>query len=73
MSMNRTLSRFLLVLVAPLCVPRQALAQKMYWADESVDKIQRANLDGTSVEDIITTGLARTRYVVVDSAGGKIY
>lgn len=32
-------------------------AGKMYWIDADTDKIQRANLDGTNVEDIITTGL----------------
>ena len=30
---------------------------KMYWTDAGTDKIQRANLDGTQVEDLVTTGL----------------
>ena len=34
----------------PLNVP----AQKMYWTDEATGKIQRANLDGSNVEDLIT-------------------
>ena len=29
----------------------------MYWTDSGADKIQRANLDGGSVEDLVTTGL----------------
>ena len=44
----------MLVLVAALYVPRQALAQKMYWIDVGADKIQRADLDGSSVEDLIS-------------------
>lgn len=27
---------------------------KMYWINRGTDKIQRANLDGTNVRDIIT-------------------
>ncbi len=34
-----------------------ANGQKMYWADSDTEKIQRANLDGSSVEDLVTTGL----------------
>jgi len=29
---------------------------KMYWMDGATRKIQRANLDGTNVENLITTG-----------------
>ena len=32
-------------------------AGKMYWIDQGTDKIQRANLDGSDVEDLVTTGL----------------
>jgi hypothetical protein len=31
---------------------------KMYWTDWGTDKIQRANLDGTNVEDLVTSGLS---------------
>ena len=30
---------------------------KMYWADPGSSKVQRANLDGTGLEDLVTTGL----------------
>ena len=30
---------------------------KMYWVDNGADKIQRSNLDGSNIEDVITTGL----------------
>lgn len=36
-------------------------------------KIQRANLDGTDIEDIVTTGLNIPHYIAVDGSGGKIY
>ncbi|KAA3606484.1 MAG: T9SS C-terminal target domain-containing protein [Calditrichaeota bacterium] len=30
---------------------------KIYWTDQNNDKVQRANLDGTNVEDLVSTGL----------------
>ena len=30
---------------------------KMYWTDYGTDKIQRANLNGSDVEDLVTSGL----------------
>ena len=35
-----------------------AATPKMYWADDTTAKIQRANLDGSSVENLVTTGLS---------------
>ena len=32
-------------------------AGKMYWLDTRTDKIQRASLDGSAIEDLVTTGL----------------
>ncbi|MEE8459844.1 MAG: hypothetical protein V3S08_08215 [Phycisphaerales bacterium] len=29
----------------------------MYWADKGTLKIQRANLDGTVIEDLVATGV----------------
>ena len=31
----------------------------MYWAEQGPGKIRRANLDGTDVQDLVTTGLNR--------------
>ena len=36
-------------------------AGKLYWADSSTDKIQRANLDGSDIEDLVTEGLLSPR------------
>ena len=46
---------------------------KMYWADSVTDKIQRANLDGSNIEDLVTTGLSDPDGIALDVAGGKIY
>jgi Ca2+-binding RTX toxin-like protein len=50
---------------------RQVLADAMYWTNGGTDKIQRANLDGTEVDDLVTTGL-ETPYGIVIS-GDKMY
>ena len=44
---------------------------KMYWTDVS-GKIQRANLDGSDVEDVIT-GLSEPSAIALDVAAGKMY
>ncbi len=46
---------------------------KMYWTDSVTDKIQRANLDGSNVEDLVTAGLSDPDGIALDVAGGKIY
>lgn len=47
-------------------------AAKMYWADGGADKLQRANLDGTDVEDVVVDVLNPQR-VALDLTAGKIY
>ena len=34
-----------------------AAGGKLYWTDWGTDKIQRANLDGSEVEDVVSSGL----------------
>jgi hypothetical protein len=46
---------------------------KMYWTDLGIDKIQRVSLDGTGMEDLITTDLIAPRGIALDMIGGKIY
>ncbi len=48
-------------------------ASKLYWTDWGTDKIQRADLDGSNVEDLVTTGLDGPDGLSLDAAGGKIY
>ena len=40
----------------------------MYWTDRGSDKIQRANLDGSGVEDLVT-GIDRPYIIALDLAG----
>ena len=45
----------------------------MYWADIDTAKIQRANLDGTDIEDLVTTGLRTVETIALDVTNRKIY
>jgi hypothetical protein len=46
---------------------------KMYWPQTLADKIQRANLDGTGIEDLVTTGTSVPQGIALDIASGKMY
>src|ERR671910_686624 len=46
---------------------------KMYWTDLGIHKIQRVNLNGTGLEDLVTTGLITPRGIALDVVGGKMY
>ena len=50
-----------------------AAGGKVYWCDADNFKISRANLDGSSAQDIITTGLAFPSAIALDTVHGKIY
>ena len=45
----------------------------IFWIDDGTDKIQRANLDGSNVEDLVTQGLESPSSIALDIAGGKMY
>ena len=46
----------------------------MYWTDDRrTDKIQRANLDGSNIEDLVTQGLSGPAGIALDVEGGKMY
>ncbi|MCI0552868.1 MAG: DUF5050 domain-containing protein, partial [Anaerolineae bacterium] len=47
--------------------------RKMFWTDTGTHKIQRANLDGSAVEDLVTTGLSFPDGIAVDVVNGHIY
>ena len=42
---------------------------KMYWTDFNTEKIKRANLDGSNIEDIITSGLDSPADIKIGVAG----
>ena len=48
---------------------------ELYWTDSGTDKIQRANLDGSNIEDLVTRagGLDGPIGLVLDTDGGKMY
>ena len=46
---------------------------KMYWVDSVTRKIQRANLDGSGVEDLVTSGLSNPHGLALDPGAGKMY
>jgi len=45
---------------------------KLYWSDSTANKIQRSNIDGSSVEDVVT-GIGDAAGLALDINGGKIY
>jgi len=45
----------------------------MYWTDYNYGKIQRSNLDGTDVEDLVDLGYSGPKDIVLDVANGKMY
>ncbi len=48
-------------------------SSKMYWTAERPARIQRASLDGSNVEDLVTTGLINPRGLELDVSAGKVY
>ena len=46
---------------------------KMYWLDRGTHRIQRADLDGSNVEDLVAGGLSEPRELALDGAGGRMY
>ena len=46
---------------------------RLYWTDAEADRIRRAHLDGSGVEDVVDSGLVNPRGLAVDSAAGKLY
>ena len=66
-------------LILPDEIALDEASSKMYWATKTnlgnsiVDKIQRANLDGTHVEKLVTTTRNSGDGIALDMVGGKIY
>ena len=49
------------------------VAGKLYWTEWDIEKVHRANLDGTSVEAVFTTGVKRILGIAIDTEQQKIY
>ncbi|MDA8140169.1 MAG: S8 family serine peptidase [Desulfobacteraceae bacterium] len=48
-------------------------AGKMYWIDLGLHKIQRSNLDGTGIEDLVSSNLKAPNGIALDTTHSKIY
>ena len=48
-------------------------AETVYWTDWETNKIQRASVKGTNVEDLVSTGLISPYSIVLDVDGDKMY
>ena len=59
-------------LVSPLGIAVDSLGGKIYWTDYGTHTVQRAALNGSSIE-ILVENLPMPRHIAVDSFGGKIY
>ena len=76
----RTVFSFLIVLFVLLTLNittsfAQTLSRYMYWTDFSTNKIQRADLNGTNIEDLITSthGLGNPAGIALDVTNRKMY
>lgn len=48
-------------------------AQQIYWTDPGTHKVQRANSDGSQIEDIAESQIVTPTGIALDLSGGKIY
>lgn len=47
--------------------------QKIYWTEAGAGKIRRADLDGSNIQDLVTTGLTSPAGIALDLSAGKMY
>lgn len=75
--MWRLLAVVFVVLLLGTAGLQDALASSVYWIDTGyaagARKIQRANLDGTGLTDLVTTDQIQPQQLALDVAGGKMY
>ena len=57
----------------PVGTTTASQAWQLYWTDRVTRKIQRSNLNGSGVEDLVTTGLGWPNGIALDVSGGKLY
>ena len=60
-------------LESPFGIALDVAAGKMYWTNFGTASIQRANLDGSQVETLVSTGLEGPVGIALDVAAGKMY
>jgi DNA-binding beta-propeller fold protein YncE len=69
---SKTLFAFALLVAIQLAGGFDATAEKVYWTNQANGKIQRCDLFGGDVEDLVT-GLTTPTGIALDLSGGKIY
>ena len=65
-------THFVLQQIGGQTTPDEGIS-KMYWLDRGTDRVQRANLDGSEVETLVTAGLSAPKELALDVAAGKMY
>ena len=55
----------------PPTPPPTPTGDQMYWSDVGADKIQRANLNGSNIQDLVSR--VKTWGITLDVRGGKMY
>ncbi len=61
-----------LALTVALSSPATA-QQEIYWTEAEPGKIRRADLDGSNIQDLVTTGLTSPAGIALDLIAGKMY
>lgn len=61
------------LLFHPLCLAVDSNREHIYWYDQAYKRIQRANLDGTSVKDILSKVSLSARDIKLDLEREKLY
>lgn len=59
------------LLITPGSIALDVQRKKMYWINRMLDRIQRANLDGSDVEDLVPWAFSNS--LILDRSRGKIY
>ena len=75
---SRSMAAAILAVVLACLAPAawgQADVDRLYWADLGADKIQRSDLEGVNVEDVIVFPGGRSGVIpfALDADGGKLY
>jgi Low-density lipoprotein receptor repeat class B/Secretion system C-terminal sorting domain len=60
-------------IISPNGIAVDKNAGKMYWTDPSNDKIQRANIDGSSIEDLVSTPFSKPMGIALDLVNKHMY
>ncbi len=69
----KKLTTSILTLSLGLTLTSSSFAEKMYFFNSQLAYIERANLDGTNIEDLVTTGISNASTICIDETNSKMY